>query len=436
MISKLRQRPRAVLAVGLVLILFAGMFVALHTADQNARTVVVAYFENSNGVYPRDQVLIRGVAVGEIEKIEPEPQRAKITFWLDRKYKVPADVNAVIIAPILVASRGIQLTPPYSGGPVLQNGAVIPRDRTAVPVEFDDLRGQLERLTKLLQPTEPGGVNTLGALVNTAADNLRGQGAPIRDTVIKLSQTVSALSDHSRDIFSTIDNLSMLVTGFHDSADLLEQLNRNLAAVSSLLADDPNKVGRTVDDLNGVVTDLQSFVADNREALGTTSDKLASISTALVGSLYDIKQFLHISPTGLTDFMNLYKASTGGLTGILSVNNFANPVSFLCGAVESASRLGGTEAAKLCMQYMAPIIKNRQYNFPLLGINPFVAAQARPNEVTYSEDWMRPDFVPPAPAAGAPPPQAPDANARTTGVVSTDPAAGLPGMLVPPGHGS
>lgn len=445
-IARLRSRPRAVVAAGLVLILLAGVFVALRSADQVARTVLVAYFENSNGVFPKDKVLIRGVPVGEIQKIEPQPERAKITFWVNRKYKVPADAKAVILSPTLVASRAIQLTPPYSGGPTMQNGAVIPRDRTAVPVEWDDLRGQLERVTKLLKPTEPGGVSTLGALVNTAADNLRGQGPTIRDTVIKLSQTVSALGDHSRDIFSTVKNLSTLVTGLHDSADLLEQLNHNLAAVSSLLADDPNKVGRAVADLNSVIADLQSFVADNREALGTSSEKLASVTTALVGSLDDIKQLLHISPTGLADFVNIYKASTGGLSGVLAVNNFANPVSFLCSAVESASRLGGQEAAKLCVQYLAPIIKNRQYNFPLLGENLVVGAQARPNEVTYSEDWMRPDYVPPATdtprgevaavSGGPSPVQTPEAPARTAATVSTDPAAGLPGMLIPPGGGS
>ena len=105
----------------------------------------------------------------------------------------------------------------------------------------------------MLQPTQPGGVSTLGALINTAADNLRGQGATIRDTIIKLSQTVSALGDHSKDIFATLKNLSMLVSALHDSADLLEQLNHNLAAVTALLADDPNKVGQAAEDLNAVV---------------------------------------------------------------------------------------------------------------------------------------------------------------------------------------
>jgi len=320
----------------------------------------------------------------------------------------------VILSPQLVTGRAIQLTPPYTGGPTMVDGAVIPDDRTAVPVEWDDLRAQLERLTELLKPTGPGGVSTLGALINTTADNLRGQGPTIRDTIIKLSQTVSILSDHSNDIFATFKDLSTLVSALSDSADLLEGLNRNLDAVTSLLADDPNKVGEAVEDLNAVVADVKDFAVDNTEAIGTASDKMASITRVLVDSLDDIKQTLHIAPTVLQNFNNIYEPANGSLTGALAINNFANPVSFLCGAIQAASRLGGEQSAKLCAQYLAPIVKNRQYNFPPLGENLFVGAQTRPNEITYSEPWMRPDYVAPA----------------------TDPADGLPGMMVPPGGGS
>ncbi|MDM3927513.1 virulence factor Mce family protein [Mycobacterium intracellulare] len=449
MTAGLRMHTRLVLAASLVVLLVAGLVVELRATDRIARTTVVAYFDNSTGVFPGDDVRIRGVAVGKIERIEPQPQRAKITFWFDRRYKVPADAKAAILSPQLVTGRAIQLTPPYTGGPTMSSGAVIPQERTVVPVEWDDLRAQLDRLTQLLRPTQPGGVSTLGALINTAADNLRGQGTSIRDTIIKLSQAVSALGDHSNDIFSTLKNLSTLVTALHDSTGLLEQLNRNLAAVSGLLADDPSKVGRAVDDLNSVVADVQSFAADNREALGTASDKLASISKALVDSLDDIKQLLHIGPTGLADIANLGRPATGGIAGVLAVPNFANPLAFLCGAVQAASRLGGEKAAKLCAQYLAPIVKNRQYNFLPLGENFFVGAQARPNEITYSEDWLRPDYVPPAPdtppalaaapsPASVPPGAAPPAEgpARATQTITTDPSVGLPGMMVPSGAGS
>ncbi|MFZ1176807.1 MAG: virulence factor Mce family protein [Mycobacterium sp.] len=428
MTTRLR-RARSVLATVLALLLVAGVIVAMRTAEGGARTIVVAYFDNSNGVFAGDDVLIRGVPVGKILKIEPQPLRSKISFWFDRKYKVPANANAAILSPQLVTGRAIQLTPPYTGGPTMGDGAVIPQERTAVPVEWDDLRVQLHRLTELLKPTQPGGVSTLGALINTAADNLRGQGPTIRDAIIKLSQTVSTLNDHRNDIFSTLKNLSTLVTALHDSADLLEQLNHNLAAVSALLADDPNKVGQAAEDLNAVVAHVQSFAADNREAMGTASDKLTSITNALVDSLDDIKQTLHIGPTVLQNFNNIYEPANGALTGALAGTNMANPIAFLCGAIQAASRLGGEQAAKLCAQYMAPIVKNRQYNFPPLGENLFVGTQARPNEVTYSEDWMRPDYVPPAT-------NTPPAPAPVSAPVTSDPAAGLRGMMMPPGGGS
>lgn len=429
------QRARSVLAGVLVVVFACGVLATMRASDDAARVIVIAYFDNSNGVFRGDDVRIRGVSVGKVLTVEPQPLRSKISFWFDRKYHVPVDAKAVILSQQLVTGRAIQLTPPYMGGPIMLEGAVIPVERTAVPIEWDDLRVQLQRLTELLKPTREGGVSTLGALINTAADNLRGQGRSIRDTIIKLSQTVSALGDHSNDIFTTFKNLSILVTALHDSADLLDQLNHNLAAVSSLLANDPNKVGRAVEDLNDVVADVQSFVADNREAVGTASEKLTSISKMLVSSLEDIKQTLHIGPTVLQNFNNIYEPSNGALTGALSASNMSNPIAFLCGAIQAASRLGGEQAAKLCVQYLAPIVKNRQYNFPPVGENLFLGAQARPNEVTYSEDWMRPDFVPSSTGPRMPADVTATSASPPSETVSTDAAAGLTGMMAPSSGG-
>ena len=381
---------------------------------------MVAYFVSSEGIYAGDEVRILGVPVGRIDKIEPQPQRAKITFWFDSTYQVPADAKAAILSPSLVAVRAIQLTPAYTGGPVMLDNAVIGQDRTAVPVEWDDFRQQLQKLTDALQPTQPGGVSTLGALVNTSADNLRGQGAHIRDTLIKLSQAFSALGDHSSDIFSTVKNVSILVSALQDSAQLMRQLNHNLAAVTALLSNDPNEVGKLLSDISAAISNVSSFVANNRETLGTTSAKLASVTTALSESLDDLKQTLHVAPTAIQNFVNIYQPAQGTLSGVLAVNNFANPIQFLCSAVQAASHLGAEQSSKLCVQYLAPIVKNRQFNFPPVGENVVVGASARPNELTYSEDRLRPDYVPP-----------PESEVR-----QTEPAAGLQGLMTPGDGGS
>ncbi len=426
-------------AVALVLLLAAGTTLLVRDGLALNRFHVVAYFDNSNGLFAGDEVRILGVPVGRIESIEPQAQRVKIAFWVDDKYPVPADVRAAIVSPQLVTSRAIQLTPAYTDGPKLTDGATIPETRTAVPLEWDDLRQQLERLTDALQPTQPGGVSTLGAFIDTAANNLRGQGTNIHDTIVKLSQALSILGDHSNDTFSTIKNLSVVVSALRDSADLLRQLNDNFAAVTGALASSPNAVGDAIKDLNDVVGDATQFISDNREAMGTATDKLASITGAVHDSIDDVEQALHLFPNTLQNFINIYQPTQQGITGALTLQNFANPISFLCGGIQAASRLNGEESAKLCAQYLAPIIKNRQYNFLPLGANYLVGESARPNELTYSEDWLRPDYrpqpssAPAAPAVAAP---EPDAAPVTVPAAPTDPSAGLTGLMVPPGSGS
>jgi phospholipid/cholesterol/gamma-HCH transport system substrate-binding protein len=436
------RNGRIAIAAALMVALIAGIVVVARGSGVVGRTHLVAYFDNSNGIFVGDEVRIVGVPVGEIERIEPEPQTVKISFWLDDQYKVPADAKAVILSPSLVTSRAIQLTPAYISGPVMAENTVIGQDRTAVPVEFDDFRKQLQKLNDALQPTQPGGVSPLGALVNTTADNLRGQGATIRDTIIKLSQAISALGDHSNDLFTTLKNLSILVSALQGSSDLLAQLNQNLANVTHLVANDPNEAANAVRDLGDLAGELSSFVNENRESLGTTSDKLSSVSQALHDSIPDIKDALHVVPNTFQNFLNIYQPAQGTLTGALSVNNFQNPITFLCGAIQAASRLGAEQSAKLCVQYLAPIIKNRQFNFPPLGLNPLAGTTARPNELTYSEDWMRPDYIPPQPPPAAAPSPTDASSAPLASeaplpaeAAATDPADGLPGLMVPPGGG-
>ena len=472
------------LAAVLVVLIVVGIAV-VSRATGVGRSTVVGYFTNSNGIYTGDDVVILGVPIGTVEKIEPQPLRTKITFSIDDEYKVPADAKAVILSPALVTARAIQLTPVYKSGPTLQDGAVIPQERTAVPVEFDQFRQQLERLANTLQPTTPGGVSTLGEFINTAADNLRGQGANIRETLIELSAAFSALGDNSKSLFGTLRNLAILVSALQDSTEVLRQLNQNLAGATGLVANGRNEVGAAMRDLADVADDVRTFVAENRDTIGTTSEKLAAVSQTLTENLDDIKQLAHVGPNAFQNFLNIYQPAQGTLTGALALNNLANPLQFICGAVQAASRMGAEQAAKLCVQYLAPIVKNRQTNFFPFGLNPFVGATARPNEVTYSEDWMRPDYIPPQGPPGAlaaeapqppapgtappgaplpppgnvftrfgepanpydgqppfvparppePPPLNPGDNPAVPAPMSTDPAAGLEGIMVPPGGG-
>lgn len=431
----------ATASVLVVILAVAISVVATPWWNNVGKDTFIAYFANANGLYTGDEVRILGVAVGRVDAIQPLPANTKVTFSIDSKYSVPADAKAAILSPSLVSARAIQLVPAYTTGPKLRSGEAISQDRTAVPIEWDDFRQQLEKLTDSLQPETPGGPNAVGEFIQSSAANLRGEGDTARDTVVKLSQAVSALGDHSTDIFDTVRNLQLLVSALTSSSDLLARFNVNLADVTTVLSNTPGEIADATKGLDAAVTDLRGFVKDNRDGIGTTTDRLAAITGALNDSRGDVKQVLHIAPTVFQNFMNIYQPAQAAVTGILAAGNFANIPQFICSSIQAASRENFERSSKLCMQYLAPIIKNCQYNFPPLGFNPFVGASARPNELTYSEPWLNPHLPPPSAQqiAGADPgvplaaeavlPPGPSAGPEA---VSTDPAHGLQGLMVPP----
>ena len=402
--NKSRRTLQRVAAISLAVTLAAASFlVGKKLWKEVEKNTYSAYFAEANGLFVGDEIRILGVAVGVVDKIEPQPTSSKVTFSVDKQYAIPAAARAAILSPSLVTPRAIQLVPVYSGGPKLSPGASIPLNRTAVPVEWDDFRKQLEKLTEALQPTTPGGVNSVGEFINSAADNVRGRGDTARDTVIKLSEAISALGDHADDIFSTVRNLQLLVSALYSSTDLLASFNQDLASVTTLLTNTPNEVANAVQAVDGALADLRDFLAENREAVGVTFDRLTSITTALNDSRGDIKQILHVAPSVFQNFLNIYQPAQSAMTGILALNNFADIPQWICSAIEAASRARLNRVSKLCLQYLNPIIKNRIYNYIPAGINPFVGTQARPNEITYSEDWLRPGYTPPPPPEGPPP---------------------------------
>src|SRR3984885_1213811 len=116
-IRKLRlpsvSRARLIVGSLILVVAIAAGVVGWRLYDKLTNTTVIAYFQAALALYPGDQVQIMGVRVGAIDKIEPAGDKMKITFHYANRYKVPVIASASILNPTLVASRFIQLDPPY-----------------------------------------------------------------------------------------------------------------------------------------------------------------------------------------------------------------------------------------------------------------------------------------------------------------------------------
>ena len=123
-----------------------------------------------------------------MESVTPAGRTVRVKFWWEAKHKVPATAKAVIAAPSIVADRYVQLTPAYSKGDVMADGAQIPLERTAVPLELDQIYQSLNDLSVALGPKGANDQGALSRLLDVSAKNLNGQGAKLNQTITDVSK--------------------------------------------------------------------------------------------------------------------------------------------------------------------------------------------------------------------------------------------------------
>ena len=376
-----RPTLRILIAAALAALLAAGVYVVL-PAQRGYR--ITGYFASAVGLYPGDDVRVVGVPVGRIDSIEPRPENVKITMTVNKDVPLPADVHAVLMAPNIVSARVIQLAPAYTGGERLADGAVLDEDRTAVPVEWDEIKAELTQLSAQLAP-EQGKLNgALSTFVNQAADTFDGNGDSFRSALRELSATAGRLGDSRTDLFGTVKNLQVLVDALSGSNEQLVQFTGHVAAVSAVLAESSTDLDVTLGTLNQALNDVRGFLHDNNDALITQINKLSEFTKVLSDQSENFEQVLHITPHGLVNFYNIYNPAQGTLSGLLSLPDLANPVQFICGGIfDIGSVPDNFKRAEICKERMGPVMRRWAMNFIPFLFHPINSITAYKGQIIY-----------------------------------------------------
>src|ERR1700730_17358369 len=390
---KLPGVSRTALVVGTVVVLaIVGGLIGWNVYMKLTTNTVVAYFPDTLALYPGDKVQIMGVKVGAIDAIEPAGDKMKVTFHYDNKYKVPANATASILNPSLVASRNIQLSPPYTGGPVMDDNASIPIDRTQLPREHDELRDSLNRILTDLGPTKEQPKGPFGDIIESAANGFAGKGQQLNKTLTGLSEALYTLNEGRGDFFGVIKSLALFVNALYQSDQQFVALNNDLKTFTNAFTNTNNEVATALQDLNQLLTTTRQFIGKNGEVLSHDINSLADVTNAILqpDPLNGLETGLHVFPTLGANLMNIVSPVTGGINTLPVINNFANPLQFVCSAIQAGSRLGYQESAEMCAQYLAPILDAIKFNFPPFGVNQFTSAMTLPKQIAYSDPRLQP----------------------------------------------
>lgn len=319
------------------------------TLKDTASKHVTAFFPRTVGLYEGSGVDVLGAEIGKVQNITPDGDRVKVEMTYDRTVDVPANAKAAVVEPSLVAGRYVQLLPVYKKGPTLDDGAVISRDRTQVPLGVSELSDNLDDLAKSLGPEGGNSEGELSDLVDTLAANFDGNGEMLHQTISELGQAAQTLSKNKGDLFSTVDNLSDFTGTLADSDKKVRTFNHKLSEVSGFLAGERKDLSATVDQLGVALKSVRGFVEDNHDELKSNVDKLASVSRVLVEQRDSLAETLDVAPLALGNLVETYNAASGTLDTRSNLNELTQPpLRMVCTLLERGTNQGDGFLGKAC----------------------------------------------------------------------------------------
>jgi phospholipid/cholesterol/gamma-HCH transport system substrate-binding protein len=341
--------------VAVIAVLLAG---GLYVVMRPPGRAVTAYFTSGTAVFADNSVRVLGVPVGTITAVVPEGTQVRVEMHLDdAALRLPADARAVVISPSLVTGRYVQLTPTYSGGPELEGGAVIPVERTAVPLGVDDLARTASQLADALGPH---GVNSRGALsdaLDVGAANLDGNGRALNDTIRNLGDLSGTLAGSREDLFGTVKELQSFVSTIAANDGEVREFNGRLDDVAGLLADERGDLGEAVRELSIALGDVADFVRDNRDELHSNVDRLTDVTEVLVKQRNALAEILDVAPTALGNLGLAYNGSSGTIDTRADINELTlPPIVLICQALQRGTPEGLPPTLSQTCDSLAPVL--------------------------------------------------------------------------------
>jgi virulence factor Mce-like protein len=214
---------------------------------------VAADFSDSGGIFVNAEVTYRGVGVGRVSDMQLTDSGVRVTLTVNPDAPdIPADTSAVVANRSAVGEQYVDLRPPDDAGPYLADGAVIPQDRTSIPIPVEQLLLDVDGLV--------GSIDT----------------ADLRVVVDELGTAFAGAGD---DLSRLLDNGDLLLTRAEQSLPQTLRLITDGQTVLDTQAESRSAIQSWASDLRALTDTLVSSDPDIRSLLVNAPDAGAALQT-------------------------------------------------------------------------------------------------------------------------------------------------------------
>ena len=240
---------------------------------------LTATFDDVTGLLPNDNVKVAGVIVGKVSAVKVEQGRAKVTFSVREKVKVPTDSTAAIRWRNLLGQRYLYLYPGQSEN-ALESGQAIAKTRPVV-----DLGELFNRLGPIVKAIDPQEVNTF---LDTIVEALDGNEAKVSQALDDLAKVASTLGERDAAIGRLVTNLDTVAGTINARDREIRTILENLVAVSATFSQNTEVLDNAVTELTRFSDNFGGLLQDNRAHIDNLLANLATITELLKTKLPNV----------------------------------------------------------------------------------------------------------------------------------------------------
>lgn len=253
---------------------------------------VTMQLAETGGLYPRGNVTYRGTEVGRVESVGLTDSGVVATLSLRSDTPIPADLDAQVHSQSAVGEQFVELIPRTGSGPLLQEGSVIPLDRTSVPTDVNTL----------LEATNRGLAAIPRDNLKTAVDEAYMAVGGLGPDLSRLVQGSTALAIDAR---ANLDPLTLLIDQSKPILDTQTETGGSVRAWASNLATITDQLQANDDGVRGILArgpgaaeEVRALFQRLQPTLPIVLANLASVGEVALTYQPSLEQLLVLLPQG------------------------------------------------------------------------------------------------------------------------------------------
>lgn len=246
---------------------------------------------------------MRGVRVGKVEGLAFTPDGVEAVLRVSDDVRIPVSSSVRVSALSAAGEQYVDFSAASDGGPYLVDGAVIARDRTAVPVPMAELLAHADGVLAQVDPQK----------LERVKDELSLSGAG--------PQKLSAIVDGGMFLLSTLDSVLPETVGIIRSSRIVlssaVDVNGGIAATATNLR-------HTLTGVAGMEDGYRTLLGRSPETLGAIDNLFTDNSDTMVqllGSLASTSQLLYLRVPALNALFPNYRTSVLDALGSVMHDN-------------------------------------------------------------------------------------------------------------------